>query len=239
LNREEIIREIQSLAKSDGKVPGRLRFEAHTGLNYHDWCGKYWTRWNDAIAEAGLSPNEKQEAYPEEILLSGYLGLAIQLNRIPTDADLRMHCRNNKDFPSHSTFQKRYGRKVVMLGKVLDYGAENGAPESILAAIRAAVDADAQETDDSEGDGVAGYVYLLKAGRRYKIGKTTSPLRRLGQLGIELPERAEPIHTIQTDDPSGIEAYWHNRFRDKRLNGEWFELTAADVKAFKRRRKFM
>ncbi len=51
-----------------------------------------------------------------------------------------------------------------------------------------------------------------------------------------MPYKTEEVHVISTDDPVGIEAYWHNRFREKRLEGEWFQLSAADVKAFQRRR---
>jgi hypothetical protein len=72
-------------------------------------------------------------------------------------------------------------------------------------------------------------------GKYYKIGHTGSVGRRQYEIALRLPEKLMLVHSLTTDDPAGIEACWHKRFEPKRANGEWFELSAQDVRAFKRR----
>jgi Superinfection immunity protein/Meiotically up-regulated gene 113 len=78
-----------------------------------------------------------------------------------------------------------------------------------------------------------GWIYMLQAGNCFKIGKATKLDRRIYQLKIQLPYKVELVHAIQTDDIDHAEQHWHMRFESKRMNGEWFELTANDVREFK------
>ena len=92
---------------------------------------------------------------------------------------------------------------------------------------------------DRQPEPALGQVYLIRSGLCYKVGHTRAFARRMRELDTALAEGRQAIHIIATDDPPGIEAYWHKRFRDRRRGDtEWFNLTPADVAVFKRR-KFM
>jgi hypothetical protein len=238
MDREQIIREIQRTAKANGGVAlGWRRFEEETGIRYYDWFGQFWTRWGDAVREAGFEPNRMSEAYDDEFLLRQLAQLTRRLGRVPTQGDLRLATKGDHEFPSEKVF-RRLGSKPQRASRIIAFCEANPGHDDVVALWRQVVAAE-QPPDGEESDTAPpafGYVYLLKHGsrREYKIGRTNNPMRREGEVGIQLPEKLQPVHYIKTDDPAGVENYWHTRFASKRKEGEWFALTAQDVRAFKR-----
>ena len=59
-------------------------------------------------------------------------------------------------------------------------------------------------------------------------------MRRLHNMN---PGDVRLVHTIETDDPKGIESYWKRKFEERKVPGkeEIFRLNAEDVAAFKSR----
>lgn len=240
MTKADILQEIKRTAEANGGVPlGWRGFEQETGIKEYEWFGKLWARWSDALREAGFTPNQLQGAYEKTDLLDKYSKLAQELGRLPTSGDIRLKTRNDSSFPSNSTYENRFGTKGELIEQLRTYCQGRTEYENVLRLCEGYAPRSRNESEkpDSPTEQI-GFVYLIKSGRFYKIGKTNSAGRREYELAIQLPEKAKTIHLIRTDDPSGIEAYWHNRFSDKRQNGEWFELSAADVTVFKRR-KFM
>jgi hypothetical protein len=239
MTKTHILEEIRRTAQAnDGKPLGSKRFMTETGIGLADWS-KFWARWSDAIRDAGLSPNQMNAAFEDDTLLGTYAKLAQDLGRLPTNSDLRFRARSEHGFPSHNTF-RRLGSKVKLTRKLLNYCRAREGYEEISRWCEQSLPKREDGPDDEVvGEKVEiGFVYLIRSARYYKIGRSNSVGRREYELGIQLPEAVTTVHALRTDDPVGIEAYWHKRFEAKRKNGEWFELSAADVAAFKRR-KFM
>lgn len=238
MKRQHIIDEIKRLAEAHGGVPvGRGRFERESGIKESDWAGRFWVRWNDAVKEAGFEPNKLNTAHEEEFLLEQYASLIRDLGRIPVTAEVIMRRRTTPDFPSEKVF-RRFGNKAEIVRKVAEYCRGKGY-DDVVAICESSIPKTAADAENDEEEEIDfGFVYLIKSGRYFKIGRSNAIGRREREIALQLPDKASTVHVLKTDDPLGIEAYWHRRFADRRKNGEWFELSAADVKAFKRR-KFM
>jgi Meiotically up-regulated gene 113 len=238
VDKQHILAEIRRTAEANGgRALGRQRFAAETGIREHDWSGRFWARWNDALAEAGYSPNELQGRLDDDEVLGKLVDAIRQLGHVPTTAELKLLRRDDSTVPNAKVFE-RFGPKAAWPGRVADYCRDRAEDADVLAIVSPLiVEVDTPEPEPNPGQR-DGFVYMLKSGRYYKIGRTLDLGQRRYALAIQLPDPVEEEHVIRTDDPAGIERYWHQRFADRRKNGEWFELTRADITAFKRR-KFM
>lgn len=240
MDKEHILKELKRTASAnDGICLGKSRFLAETGIREADWKGKYWINWSDAVKEAGLTPNEFGQTIDSEFLLAKVATYIRELGHFPQYAELKIKRHNDPSFPDEKTL-RRWGRKPFFAKAIYDW-CENKKEWDDVAALCFDLQSQAIEKPvDIEEDAPEpnGFVYLMKSGKHYKIGRTNALDRRQYEIGLQLPLGIIPIHSIATDDTSGIEAYWHNRFKDKRMNGEWFNLSTKDIAIFKKR-KFM
>lgn len=234
--RERILDEIKRLAAENGGIaPGKGLFQRETGITESDWYGKLWLRWNDAVSDAGLTPNKKQERLSSDLVLDKYAEVCRHYGKPPSSAELRFYTRQAVGFISHNTFAKHFGSQQGVIAALRDRAVLRN--EDDLIAILPAVDSPEDLSRPSNSTYISeGWVYLLHSGEHFKIGRSDELEKRVKQISIALPEKVVLVHAIRTDDPPGIEAYWHRRFAHQRANGEWFRLSQTEVKAFKRRK---
>jgi hypothetical protein len=237
MDRQQIVAEIRRIAvENGGHPPGRQVFERETTVKRSEWYPHIWLRWSDALAEADYGPNRLQTKASDEIIVEKYIGLARELGRFPVAGEVRRKASQDQSFPAHTVFS-RFGGKDKLLDTVAAYCRAASGFEDVLALC---VERETKSllgktaTREPERKVVTEFVYLMKSGPHYKIGRTNSVGRRGRELAIKIPVPPKTIHTIETDDPAGVESYWHRRFADKRGEGEWFALSSEDVSAFKR-----
>lgn len=234
--KQDIIDAIQQTAKeNDGKPLGISRFTKETGITSYEWK-QYWPRFGDAQKEAGFIPNQLTGAYPDEFLIKKLINVMHKLKKFPTNDELRIERYNDINLPSWQVCFYKYGSKKELARKIFEYCTTKNGYDDIIGMCKPILEKSnaVDDIDNSNVNQKLGEVYLFKSGRYYKIGKTNDSVRRGSEIRIQLPERTNLIHSIKTVDPSGVEAYWHKRFEAKRMQGEWFDLSSADVKEFKR-----
>jgi hypothetical protein len=236
LTKQKILDEMKRTAKENGGVPlGYIRFEQNTGIGPYDW-GKYWIRFSDILKDAGFTPNRKalEVIYSTNDLLEKIIIVMRKLKKFPIYAELRLEKTQNPKFPYRAITKRLFPRKKLAQ-TLMEYAKTQRGYEDIVEMAKPILNETEEEPSlDSNATEHFGEVYLFKSGNYYKIGRTNDTVRRGNELKIQLPEIPNLIHSIRTDDPSGIESYWHERFEAKRKNGEWFDLNSADIKAFKR-----
>jgi len=241
MTKEEILEEIKRTAvENEGKPLGERAFAKLTGIGSHTWRGRYWSRWGDACEEAGFKRNKLNEAYSDDYMIQSIISLARKIGQFPTASDMSMEKRNDPSFPSYEAF-KRLGTANQRISRIREYATSHEEYSDILTLLPEAKHTAYDEySDEPETEKTDGFVYMVREqhSKYYKIGKTFDVPRRHREIALELPGDMKKIHSIRTDDPTGIESYWHKRFENKRVKGEWFALTAEDIRAFKRR-KFM
>lgn len=230
--KQRIIDEIRRTSNENGgKSLGMARFENETGISSYQW-GKYWARFSDLQKEAGIEANQFNAAYDDNFMLQKLILLIRQLKKFPTIRELTISRQQDSDFPSKGAFQ-RFGSQSEIMDKIIIYCQNKAEFEDIIEICKSNYSGHNKKYNISTDSKNIGEVYLFKSGRYYKIGKTNDTVRRGQEIRVQLPEKLDLVHSIKTDDPSGIEAYWHKRFSSKRMQGEWFDLSASDIKAFK------
>ena len=232
MTKEQIIREIKRLAKN-GKPPGWEVFKKETGLQQHK-LHLHFLRWSDAVTEPGFEPNKWQgKKRSSDELLRMYAEIVRHFARVPILVELTQYTRrrNRQDIPFVTTFTRRFQNKTGLDAALAKWVRENDEFADLAALLPEPPE---PKEDDASAPSPKGFVYLFKFNRLYKIGWSAQPEQRLKQINATSPVGGKLVHKIQTDDPQGIERYWHRRFKAQRANNEFFRLSGADVRAFKK-----
>jgi hypothetical protein len=78
-----------------------------------------------------------------------------------------------------------------------------------------------------------GYVYLVWSEHGYKIGKSVNVRQRTRLFSVKLPFPIRVEHFAKFSDYSQAEKTLHDYFHEQRLDGEWFQLSEADIELIK------
>lgn len=218
MTRDYILSEIRRLAAGrGGGTPGQLAFARETGISDHLWLGKFWARWSDAVAEAGLSPNTRTQRLDSDAVLAEVAAACRHYGRVPTKAEMLLYAKASPSLPSPNAIARHFGGRSDLIAALAALAGRDPAYADLSALLPSGPP---QRASRPFRPPVAeGTVYLIKSGEFYKIGRSDELERRVREIRVSLPERAALTHAIRTDDPPGDRGVLAPQVR--RSAGEW------------------
>src|SRR5262249_12573760 len=157
---------------------------------------------SDALKEAGFPPNTKTERLDDEFMLAKLAQVCRHFGRFPHVSDFNVYRMSDGEMPGMTAYVRHFSSMPHLRGH-LALWAERNKDLEVLGILR-----DLSYSHSPPADGV---VYLLRAFRKFKIGRSSDLARRVQELRVGQSNALVLVHAIATDDPPGIEAYWHRR----------------------------
>lgn len=243
-DRDDFIAKVRTAAAENaGKPLGEPRFYQRFQLGRNDLWNAGFESYGAACAAADLQPNTLQRRLTDDEVLRPLALLARRLSKFPSKGAAEVERKRDAAFPSWESLTRRAKEgPQSTLREVLHAWCE-AQPEfgDVAALLQAATREPRRPSPRTARPVVNGFVYLMRygtGGSVYKIGITDNVPRRHAQIRMMAPQDVRVVHSIPTDDPAGIERYWHERFQDKVVEGkkELFRLTPDDVAAFRSRK---
>jgi hypothetical protein len=149
----------------------------------------------DALREAGFSPNVWQLPHSDDVFVQSYIRLICGLGHFPAVRELSLKRREDSSFPSSGAFA-RFGSKTTAARRIIEFCRQNNGYEDVISICEpVAVESSPRTDKTSTPQVVEGFVYLIKSGRHYKIGRSNSAGRREYELAIQLPDKATIKYT--------------------------------------------
>jgi hypothetical protein len=147
--------------------------------------------------------------------------------------EIRMYQKRDVEFPNVKSITRHFGSLTNVPNRLAEWAKATAGHLDLMEML-------GNGTSEPRSSPVTpmkeGLVYLIRSSAYYKIGRSDEIERQVKEIRTALPDAATLAHAIRTDDPPGIETYWHRRFAERRASGAWFKLTTSDIAAFKRRK---
>lgn len=235
---EKIIVQLKAAVDRNGGQPPSLRsFFQAAGLNQRDLVRAGWPTYGALLKSQGFEPAKMKRGYTNEEVFRPLAELAVRLGHFPTQNEREVERHRNPVFPSSEAYIRR-GRGAMLEHALRAWcDGTNSFPDLVPKLKQGAA------TAQVSGPIVKGYVYMLRdgnSGKRVKVGKESVEGARQAAAATWL-ENPKAIHRIATDDPEGVERYWHERFKKegKHVVRELFDLLPSDIAAFKAWKKIV